>query len=357
LPLLGHAIDATSKGGLGRNEHVTEDGVDMRQATLFCAMAAAGMLAVSGGTASGSADVEITEWQVPWPNTRPRDPWVSGPDRVWFVGQRADYVATFDPQTGDFRRYDLDDGTGPHTVVADGRGAWYAGNRARHVGLIDPETGEIEKIVLPGEGRGDVHTMDLTSDGHIWFTVQHGNQIGFLDTASREIALHDVATAGARPYGLVVDGDDRPWAVLFGTNKLATVVDGRVEEVTLPREDARPRRLVATGDGMIWYVDYAQGYLGRYDPARRAVAEWRTPGGEQSRPYAIAADDHGRLWLVETGPRPNRFVGFDPETETFTEPVEIESGGGTVRHMVFDAESRAVWFGTDTDTIARARIH
>lgn len=328
----------------------------MHRASWFCAAVTAAALAISGGTADASAEVEITEWPVPWPNTRPRDPWVSGPDRIWFVGQRADYVATFDPESGDFRRFDLDAGAGPHTVIADERGAWYAGNRARHVGLIDPNSGEIEKLTLPGEGQADVHTMDFTSDGDIWFTVQHGNQIGFLDTESRTFTLYDLATPRARPYGLVVDAQNQPWAVLFGTNKLATVVDGRVEEITLPREEARPRRLVATDGGKIWYVDYAEGYLGRYDPERQSIEEWRTPGGGQARPYAIAADDRGHLWLVETGPRPNRFIGFDPETETFVASVEIESGGGTVRHMVFDADSRSIWFGTDTDTIARARI-
>ena len=36
------------------------------------------------------APVEITEWTVPWDNTRPRDPYVENEHRVWFVGQRED---------------------------------------------------------------------------------------------------------------------------------------------------------------------------------------------------------------------------------------------------------------------------
>lgn len=316
------------------------------------------LLATSGITlAESPGNVKITEWPVPWENSQPRDPWVGGPELIWFVGQRADYVATLNPETGDFKRYDLEAGTGPHTVIADDRGAWYAGNRAQHIGLLDPDSGDIERIMLPGEGRRDAHTMDFTSGGDIWFTVQGGNQIGFLETASREITLHEVATPQARPYGLIVADDDRPWVTLFGTHKLATVnSDGEVEEIDLPREAARPRRLAVTSDGMVWYVDYAGGYLGRYNPENGDIDEWRTPAKGQSRPYAMAADDRGRLWFVETGVSPNRFVGFDPETETFTEPVEIESGGGTVRHMVFDADRNAIWFGTDTDTLGRARL-
>lgn len=47
------------------------------------------------------ASVTIEEWEVPWPGSRPRDPY-PGPDgRIWFVGQTADYVAALDPATGD----------------------------------------------------------------------------------------------------------------------------------------------------------------------------------------------------------------------------------------------------------------
>ena len=321
------------------------------------AVMVAGLCLLPGAVQAESPDgVEITEWEVPWEDTRPRDPWVSGPDRVWFVGQRDDYVGRFDPQSGEFRRYELDAGVGPHTVIADERGAWYAGNLAQHIGRLDPDSGEIERLTLPGDGMRDVHTMDFASNGDIWFSVPRGNQLGRLAAESREMTLYEVPTQGARPYGLVVDADDRPWSTLFGTHKLATVTDGQVREIDLPRDDARPRRLAATDDGSIWYVDYVGGYLGRLDPASGAIDEWPTPAGSASRPYAMTADDRGRLWFVETGMQPNRFVGFDPSRETFTEPVEIASGGGTVRHMVFDAESRAIWFGTDANTLGRARL-
>lgn len=307
--------------------------------------------------ADDSAPVAITAWIVPWEDTRPRDPWVGGAERIWFVGQTGDYVATLNPQSGEFRRYELAPGTGPHTVIADGRGAWYAGNRASHIGLVDPDSGAIEKIMMPGEGPGDVHTMDFTRAGDIWFTVQFGNQIGFLDTQTREVTLYEVPTASARPYGLKVDDKDRPWVALFGTHKLATVTDaGVVKEIALPRREARPRRLALGDNGGVWYVDYAQGYLGRYDPRSGEVTEWRMPGGEDSQPYAMGKDQRGWLWFVQTGVYPNRFVGFDPERARFTEPAPIGSGGGTVRHMVFDPRIHAFWFGTDTNTVGRARV-
>lgn len=302
--------------------------------------------------------LEITEWQVPWENARPRDPW-RGPDgNVWFVGQTGDYVARLDPDNGTFSRIELQEGAGPHTVIVNDAGVWYAGNRVQHIGRIDPETFEKEIIPLPGEGTRDPHTMDFTSNDDIWFTAQHANQVGFLDRASREIMLYDLETPRARPYGLVVDENDRPWIALFGTNRLATVdpVTREIEEIALPREEARPRRLDVTADGMVWYVDFVEGYLGRYDPATGAIDEWQTPGGPRAGLYAMGADGDGLIWVVETGPQPNRFIGFDPEQERFTDPIVIRSGAGVVRHMSFDPKENAFWFGTDFNTIGRAKV-
>ena len=94
--------------------------------------------------------IEITEWTVPWDNTRPRDPYVENERRVWFVGQRADYLGLLDPESGEFKRYELDAGAGPHNLIVDEEGyVWYAGNRAAHIGKLDPETGEITKYPMP----------------------------------------------------------------------------------------------------------------------------------------------------------------------------------------------------------------
>jgi len=34
----------------------------------------------------------------------------------------------------------------------------------------------------------------------------------------------------------------------------------------------------------------------------------------------------------------------------------VPSGGGTVRNMVFDARGNVIWFGSDANTIGRARL-
>jgi virginiamycin B lyase len=129
-----------------------------------------------------------------------------------------------------------------------------------------------------------------------------------------------------------------------------------LKEYPLPRESARPRRIGLTPDQQIWYVDYADGFLGRFNPADESFKEWPMPSGEGARPYGMSVDGDGRVWFVETGVDPNKFVGFDPDTEEFFSINEVDSGGGTIRHMYFDSETNEIWFGADTNTVGRAKV-
>lgn len=315
--------------------------------------------AQSAGDTAGNP-VDIREWDVPWEDTRPRDPYVAGDGDVWFVGQRGHYIGMLDPATGDFERYDLTLGTGPHNLIVDDEGTiWYAGNLARHIGVLDPESGEITRIEMPDEDAHDPHTMIFDSRGDIWFTVQRGNFVGRLSRPDREVTLKPVPTADARPYGIVVDANDVPWIAEFGSNRLLRIDPDTFDltEIELPNADSRPRRVGVTSDGNVWYTDYALGKLGRYSTATEEFTEWALPHGADSRPYGMAIDRNDVIWLVETGVSPNRFVGFDSKSEKFVGATEIPSGGGTVRHMDYYEPRGEIWFGTDTNTIGRARVH
>jgi virginiamycin B lyase len=307
-----------------------------------------------------ASTVEIKEWPVPWKGTRPRDPYVAPDGKVWFVGQQGDYVAEFNPDGEKLRRFDLEKGTGPHNLIVDDSGVvWYAGNKASHIGRIDPGTGKIEKMPTPEEAS-DPHTMMFDGIGHIWFSSQHANSVGRMRMASGKVDVALVTTPRARPYGLVVDqtAGGRPWVALLGTHKLATVEPAtmKLTEIELPRKEARPKRLALTADGRLWYVDSAQGYLGVYDPKSGNFKEWPAPSGADSEPYAMAADRMGRIWFAETGVEPNRLVGFDPKSEAYFSLTNVPSGAGSVRHMVFDAKTNALWFGTDENTLGRAQL-
>lgn len=312
---------------------------------------------------ASAVEVSIQEWIVPWPNSRPRDPAVAADGRVWFVGQDDDYLAVMDPDGGEngepsFQRYDLPEGTGPHNVVIGPEGdLWVAGNRNQRIIRVSPETGEMTEYRVRGEDA-DPHTQHFAPDGRLWFTLQHYNAIGHLDPATGETDRIRLPLLRIRPYGLDIEANGDVWFAPFGTDKLIELRPENLKLVpyNLPRPEARPRRLEADGDGNVWYVDYAAGYLGRLDPPAYEFKEWRAPDGVGAYPYGMALDGKGRPWFVQTGADPNTLVGFDPRTERFIAEVAIPSGAGAVRHMVWDAASSSLWFGTDFNTIVRAKI-
>lgn len=315
-----------------------------------------------GAQSRPAADtVQLSEWDVPWgAEGRPRDPSVDPQGRIWFVGQEGNYVARFDSKTKKFERFEIDPGTNPHTVNVDAQGdAWYAGNRNGMIGRIDGSTGKITRYPMPDPNAKDPHTITFTPSGDLWFTLQNSNMVGFLEKKSGKITLATMLTPRSRPYGIVLDKSGRPWFNLFGTNKLGTIdpKSMRVREYMLPDERARGRRIALTSDGAVWYGDYSRGFVGRLDPVSGAVKEWALPGGATSMPYAMTVDDADRLWLVETGRQPNRLVGFDPRSSTFIAQVDLgPAKPNTVRHMVFDKNTRSIWFGSDRGTIGRAVV-
>lgn len=298
---------------------------------------------------------DFTVWQVPWEKTRPRDPAVDAAGHVWFVGQGGDYVARFDPDSGAISRFELPEGTGPHNVIVGNNGKgdlWIAGNRVGWIGRMNRDSGELEEFSTQDKQVSDPHTLVESADGRIWFTAQHSNRIGVFNPRDSSFQVWEVSTKRARPYGIVVDNNDQPWVVLLGTNMLATTENSELREIEIPRDDARPRRLDVV-DGKVWYVDYAGGYYGMYDPEKKNFNEWRSPSGEKAAPYGVIADDDGRFWYVETDPQPNRMIGVDTAGGKVIYNQEIPKSGGAVRHMFFDEKRDAIWFGMDTNYIGR----
>jgi virginiamycin B lyase len=321
----------------------------MQTNPVLAALAALAFMAAAAAGA-GAADAPVVqEWKVEW-GGRSRDPCVGPDGKVWFVGQAGNYIAYFDPKSQSFRRYEIEDGTNPHNLIVDDEGfVWYAGNRNGRIGKLDPKSG-IAAIHLTGEAK-DPHTLVFDGKGHIWFTSQQSSRIGRLDMKTGDYVLMTPREPASRPYGIVIDGKGNPWVSLFNT---ATVVriDPKSLELTYfskATPESRSRRIETTSDGSVWYVDEPRGYLGRIDAASGRVREYAMPGGADSRPYALTKDGRERLWVSQTGPD-KKLVAFDPKRERF---VSVNDVSQTIRHMMYDPKTGAMWFGTDANQLGR----
>ena len=288
--------------------------------------------------AAGTLTVQIKEYEVPTPKSRPHDPALAPDGSLWYTGQGANKLGRLDPKTGAFKEYPLKTpASGPHGLVADKNGnIWFTAIAGGYIGKLDPKSGEITEYRPTDKASIDPHTPAFDHDGILWFTNEETNYIGRLDPATGKMTLTKVPTPHAVPYGIVVLPNGTPIFCEFGSNKLGTI-DPRamtIREYSLPNTGARPRRLALAPDGTIFYTDFARGYLGHFDPAAgKLLKEWPSPGGDGSEPYGIAITDDGSVWYSESGMKPNTLVRFDPRSESFSSK-QIPSGGGVVRNMV-----------------------
>ena len=334
-----------------------------RNASALCALVILPITLLTAGAAiTDAVDVKFDQWMTPSTPAYPHDPAVAPDGSIWYTGQRANVVGRFDPATQQFKEFALPTpNSGPHGLQADKEGnIWYTGNAAGLIGKIDPKTGKVTEYKMPNPKAKDPHTIAFLRDGRLFFTVQAGNFIGTLDPSKPDgaIKLVESPTANSRPYGVRLDSKGVPYFDLFNSNKIASADPKTliIREYPLPDPKARPRRIAVAKDDTLWYGDYARGFLGHLDPKSGKVEEFQSPGGPESKPYAIDVTADGAVWYVETGDETkNMLVRFNPETKKF-QTWAIPGGGGTVRNMEIDKQGNLWLAESGVGRISRVTI-
>src|SRR6266516_3714636 len=84
-----------------------------------------------------------------------------------------------------------------------------------------------------------------------------------------------------------------------------------ITEYPLPRPKAFPHDPAVGADGIVWYTDQANSYIGRLDPATGKVTDYPTPT-PASGPHGIVVSPDGGVWY--TGNFTARLGRLDPAT-------------------------------------------
>ena len=124
-----------------------------------------------------------------------------------------------------------------------------------------------------------------------------------------------------------------------------------ITEWDLPRRHGQPHDAVVDQEGLVWYTDVGNGYLGRLNPRTGEIKEWATPEPDPaSRQIAYTFD-------IKMDQEGNPFVGssagilkFDRKTEQFT--VWRDMPGG----MVALSPDGMVW-GKDQSDFTMYRLN
>jgi virginiamycin B lyase len=128
-----------------------------------------------------------------------------------------------------------------------------------------------------------------------------------------------------------------------------------ITEYDLPRPKAEPHDVVVGPEGMVWYCDFKEQYIGRLNPSTGKVVEYPVPQvkpGSNTGMNDLEIDREGTIWLALFN-QPG-LAKFDRKTEkfqTWSIPKELDS---PIRRTVFQAPlshdvDGKVWLGGGMD--------
>jgi virginiamycin B lyase len=284
---------------------------------------------------------KVSEWPVPTPRFA-RDPAIAPDGSVYIAVMQGNKVAHFDPKTASFREWDLPAGHRPHGLLVDKGGiVWTTGNGNGTIGKLDPRTGRMTEYKTPSGGGGP-HTLIITEDQKtIWFTMQSGDKLASIDTATG--AIREYPSSGG-PYGLALDKAGNVWFCRMGDNKMGKLdpKTGQMSEVDMGSR-SRPRRVATAPDGMLWVSLYGNGKLAKLDPqAMKVVKLYQLPAGDAGA-YAVTVDGGGMIWANEINT--DTVVRLDPATEQMR-VIQLPSSNVGIRKMVTDTQGRLWYMGS-----------
>jgi DNA-binding beta-propeller fold protein YncE len=192
----------------------------------------------------------------------------------------------------------------------------------------------IDKVPLPGEGRGDYLTVD--NDTRRLY-VTHSSAVHILDldtlrptgTVAGLKAAHGVALAGG--HGFVSDGDQNG-VVEFDP------ATGKVIKL-IPTGKKPDSILHDAASGMVWAFNGDSSEISVIDPAKGVVVKTiKLPNA----PEFAQTDNRGKIWVnMEEG---NDIAVLDARTMTLTGTIPLPGCDGPAP-LFFDAGNRVLFSG------------
>lgn len=312
------------------------------------------------------AGVRITEYPLPLDKELPHD-LVVGPDgRIWITAFFADVIWAFDPASGDYQTYALraagSEGWGQARALAfDADGTlWVILGGSHQLVALDPDDGSRTTYDVGMYA----HSLAIDGTGRIWFNDYFAREerIGMLDPASgkvEHIALPSAKLPEADglplPYGLQIDSAGRLYSTQLAANTVALydTRDGSARLLTMPDDNAGPRRPAIDADDRLWIPEWNTGHLSRYDPATDTFARFPL-GSSAIGGYDAEVDPRsGEIWV--TGALGASMLLFDPATASALE-IPLPRNPAYTRHLAVDPVTGDLWSAYSSLPAAEPRL-
>ena len=169
----------------------------------------------------------------------------------------------------------------PHGIVEYRGRVYWVELTGDHFGELDPATGEMKRYPMPTKGAGP-HSVWVDSRGSFWYTYfASAGRIGRFDLAAEDFTEWE-PLSGFSGYGIVVDRQDRVWAVGLHTPAIFMYNQETAAWRSYPLANPA-RRPAIDSDGKIWAAHYFGNAISEDRPGHvrrhrvRAAAQGRQP--------------------------------------------------------------------------------
>jgi len=321
------------------------------------------------GRIDPSVPTKITEWNTMGLSTEhPLDITTDASGNLWFTDfKRKAYRLT--PSTGALRTWTLPDSPSypAHITVSKDGMVWFTEYFARdRIGRLNPSRNKLTEWGVPTPTHA--WSFDIVEDamGNIFFTENQDNQIGKLkpvggttrtteftqvtvtpssyttypvnkyvkptikyvspssttvpSSVSGSITEWKVPTASSKPAGISTEDGTTFYFTESAGNKIARIRPAYTItqwSISLGISQSRWLRNVEVYGGMVWFTEEGWSAIGRLDPLKNAVTEWKIPNPTGvSQPLGIVVYN-GMVWFTEWSR--DKIGRLDPATNTLTE--------------------------------------
>ncbi len=263
-----------------------------------------------------------------------------GKGNVW-VADRGEpgSIVRIDPRTAQFKDHmGYGGGHGIAVDITDGT-VWFSS-----MFRLDPDTGLADTYDVKGGPplRANTHIFD--SKGDLWMSALAAGVLSKWDRKTDSIIYWDVPILRSRPYGIIVDHNDKVWFAEYHNSGVARF-DPETERFThfqltgfLPTNMRRP---AVDSNNHIWLATWGsrgmqEGAIYGLNPDTGEVIE-RMVDIAFSNPYTAEADEYDNIWIGTD----NYLVKYDQRADTFTRyPLTVR----TDIPKITIARDSAIWF-------------
>jgi virginiamycin B lyase len=124
--------------------------------------------------------LQVTKWQPPTPDARPRRIQIDSDGTIWFNEFQAGKIGHFDPKTEAFQEFTL---PGPEATpyaleIATNHTLWYSSEHLDVIGNLDPKSGHVTEYPFP-QAENTMREFYLDAQGRMWFGSPANNKVGY----------------------------------------------------------------------------------------------------------------------------------------------------------------------------------